>query len=82
MPRFILKNLKDIKMKITLEFENYEEAEHHLNGFDYRIALEDFHNWLRSQLKHGELTEAKWSVYEEIQKKFFSILDENNVNLN
>ena len=69
-------------MKITLEFESLEDAQPHLNGFDYRIALEDFHNWMRSQLKHGELIEAKWEVYEEIQKKFFSILDENNVNLN
>lgn len=69
-------------MKITLKFEDYEEAEHHLKGFDYSCALWDFSQWMRSQLKHGELTEAKWTVYEEIQKKFFSILDENNVNLN
>ena len=69
-------------MKITLEFESLEDAQPHLNGFDYYIALDDFYNWMRSQLKHGELTEAKWTVYEEIQKKFFSILEENNVNLN
>jgi hypothetical protein len=69
-------------MKITLEFESLEDAQPHLNGLDYSDALEDFHNWMRHKLKHGELTEAKWSVYEEIQKKFFSILDENNVNLN
>lgn len=69
-------------MKITLEFESMEDAEPYLNGLSYHVALWDFSQWMRSQMKHGELTEAKWSVYEEIQKKFFSILDENNVNLN
>lgn len=69
-------------MKITLEFEDYESAELHLKGSDYYFALLAFQQWMRSQLKHGELIEAKWTVYEEIQKKFFSILEENNVNLN
>ncbi len=82
MPRFILKNLNDIKMKITLEFESLEDAKPHLNGLDYFSALWDFSQWMRSQMKHGELTEAKWTVYEEINERFFSILEENNVNLN
>jgi len=69
-------------MKITLEFEDYEEAEHRIKGLDYWVALWDFHQWMRSQMKHGELTEAKWTVYEEINERFFSILNENNVNLN
>ena len=69
-------------MKITLEFESLEDAQPHLNGLDYFSALWEFQQWMRSQLKHGELTEAKWSIYEEIQEKFFSILEENNVNLN
>ncbi len=69
-------------MKITLEFDSLEDAEPHLNGIDYSDALKDFYNWMRYQIKHGELIEAKWEVYEEIQKKFFSILEENNVNLN
>lgn len=68
-------------MKITLEFEDYDEAEHRIKGIDYYCALWDFHQWMRSQMKHGELTEAKWVIYEEIQNKFFSILDENKVNL-
>jgi hypothetical protein len=82
MQRFILKNLKDIKMKITLEFESMEDAKPYINGLDYFSALWDFQQFLRAQLKHGELTEAKWTVYEEIQQRFFSILEENNVNLN
>lgn len=69
-------------MKITLEFESMEDAKHHLKGFDYSCALWDFNQWLRHQLKHGDLSDDKWEVYEEIQKEFFSILNENNVNLN
>lgn len=68
-------------MKITLEFKSLEDAEPHLKGWEYYSVINDFHYWMRSQLKHGELIEAKWSIYEEIQKKFFSILNENNVNL-
>jgi hypothetical protein len=81
MQRFILKNLKDTKMKITLEFEDYIDAEPHLKGLDYHCALWDFNQWMRSQLKHGELTQAKWEIYQEIREKFFSILEENKVNL-
>ena len=69
-------------MKITLEFESLEDAKPYINGLDYFSALWDFNQWMRSQLKHGELTEAKWEIYQEIREKFFSILEENNVNLN
>ena len=69
-------------MKITLEFESMEDAKPYINGLDYFSALWDFQQFLRAQLKHGELTEAKWTVYEEIQNHFFALLEENNVNLN
>jgi hypothetical protein len=81
MQHFILKNLNDIKMKIILEFEDHTDAEPYLKGLDYSCALWDFNQWMRSQMKHGELTQAKWEVYEEIREKFFSILEENKVNL-
>lgn len=68
-------------MKITLEFESMQDAEPYLNGLNYHVALWDFNQWMRSQLKHGELIQAKWEIYQEIREKFFSILEENKVNL-
>ena len=68
-------------MKITLEFESYDDAAHHIMGYNYVSSINDFYNWLRNKLKHEDLTESECLIYEEIQKKFFSILEENNVNL-
>lgn len=70
------------KMKITLEFENYEDAKDYIKGVDYYVSLWDFSQYLRLKLKHGFITENESKVYEEVQKQFFSILEENNVNLN
>lgn len=45
-------------MKITIEYDNEEEAKEALNARKYLSAIEDADNYLRSCLKHGENTEA------------------------
>jgi hypothetical protein len=62
-------------MKITLEFENYEEAEDHLRGGDYFSALHDFKQWLRSEWKHGEHEEKEFKMLDKIYESFNDTLN-------
>jgi hypothetical protein len=69
-------------MKVTLKFEDFEEAKHHLNGMNYYCCLWDLKEHLRFKLKYEELSEDEYRVIEEIQTRFFEILEGNDVNLN
>jgi hypothetical protein len=44
-------------------------------------VLWDFEQWLRGEIKHGELTDEKYEAYQECRKKFYELLTENNVDL-
>jgi len=44
-------------MKIILEFDGYEERDQARLAFDgskLRCEIDDFDNWLRSQIKHND----------------------------
>ena len=45
-------------MKITLEFDNHEEALDALNAQKYLAAISEADNYLRSCIKHGDNTDA------------------------
>jgi hypothetical protein len=68
-------------MKITLEFENYEEAEVHLRGDEYFSALHDFKNWLRSEWKHGEYEEKEFKMLDKIYESFNDTLNTYKIDL-
>jgi hypothetical protein len=72
-------------MKATLEFnlpedqEYYEEAS---NGTKYSIALFEFDQYLRTQVKYNEqLTDEQYKVYEEVREKFYEIINSNNLSI-
>jgi hypothetical protein len=68
-------------MKAILEFTLPEEKEEYTvarKGIDYKIAIDEFSDFLRSQLKYGELSEEKDAVYDEIREKWIEILQEND----
>jgi|LakMenEpi05Aug10_1017310.scaffolds.fasta_scaffold24038_2 hypothetical protein len=68
-------------MKITLEFEDLEEAEVHLRGGDYFSALHEFKNWLRSEWKHGEYEEKEFEIVEKIYESFNDTLNTYKIDL-
>jgi viroplasmin and RNaseH domain-containing protein len=68
-------------MKITLEFEDYEEAEVYLRGGEYFSALHDFKNWLRDEWKHGEYDEKEFEIVEKIYESFNDTLNTYKIDL-
>jgi hypothetical protein len=68
-------------MKITLEFEDYEEAEVYLRGGEYFSALHDFKQWLRSEWKHGEYEEKEFEIVEKIYESFNDTLNTYKIDL-
>ena len=68
-------------MKITLEFENYEEAEDHLKGGEYYLALHEFKQWLRSEWKHGEHEEKEFKMLDKIYESFNETLNDYKIEL-
>jgi hypothetical protein len=68
-------------MKITLEFEDYQEAEVHLRGAEYLGALWEFKNWIRNEWKHGDNDEKEFEMLDKIYEKFNETLNANNIDL-
>jgi hypothetical protein len=71
-------------MTATLAFDLPEEQElfdRAVKGSDWRMVVEDLDGWLRSKLKHEELTPEQDAAYEEARKYLFSILEERGLQL-
>jgi len=68
-------------MKITLEFQDYQEAEVHLRGDEYFSALHDFKNWLRNEWKHGEHEQYHFEMLDKIYEKFNETLNDYKIDL-
>ena len=68
-------------MKITLEFQDYEEAEVHLRGGEYFSALHDFKNWLRSEWKHGDYEQYQFETLDKIYEQFNETLNHYKIEL-
>lgn len=68
-------------MKVTLEFQDYQEAEVHLRGGEYFSALHDFKNWLRSEWKHGDYDEKDFEMLDNIYEKFNETLNDYKIDL-
>jgi hypothetical protein len=59
-------------MKIILEFNDDEvkRAEQAYRGADYAMAAEDFRNYLRNEIKHGDYDEETGMRLTNIQYEF------------
>lgn len=63
-------------MQAILKFKLPEEAEEHknaLNGVDYKIALDEMDNYLRGQIKYGELDEGIRAALQEARDHLCSL---------
>ena len=76
-------------MKITIEFEDSEDAREALDGYKWKLAMWDLDQLLRSTtkydvslLKHNEqASEAEYEVAEKLREEIRRILEGYNLNL-
>jgi hypothetical protein len=69
-------------MKAILEFDLPEENadfKSAINGHNYKNAIWDFDQMLRSEMKHKELSDDTYKAYEYCRKQLRRILEEENL---
>lgn len=69
--------------KVTLEFDLETEKELYesfYKGPSYQVALWNFSNYLRSEVKYGD-DEVKQGICENIRSKFFEFLREEEIEI-
>lgn len=71
-------------MKAILEFnlpEQNEEFQAAINGLNYKSAIWDFDQWLRSEMKYKELSKDVYKGYETCRKELRDILAQDNIQI-
>jgi len=71
-------------MKTILEFnlpEETEELDSALNGPKYKSILIELDNHLRDTLKHQELTEYEYDIYDKVRSKIYELTEDENIAL-
>jgi hypothetical protein len=65
--------------KIIIEFsaEEQEEANTAINGWRYWSVIWDFQQFLRSEMKHGDLSDIQYVCYEKIRTKLFELIEDH-----
>ena len=63
-------------IKITLKCESPEEAAMYLEAPRIRGGLDSYAYWLRSKIKHADLSPDAQAFAEEAQREFFENLGE------
>ena len=69
-------------MKATLTFDLPEENDEHsyaVNGWRYALVLNDLNEWLRTQIKHGEMKDGARAAMQTVRDKLHEIAYENEV---
>jgi hypothetical protein len=71
-------------MKATLEF-NLPEDDDALTdarkGSDWKWAVDDLFNYLRSEIKHANHTAEEYAVFDKVREKLSTILEERDLRL-
>ena len=69
--------------KTILEFSAEEEHELEMcqNGMRYHSIIWEFKEYLRCEMKHGDLSDDRYHTYEIIQSKLFDLIDEYKAHL-
>ncbi len=71
-------------MKATLEFnlpEDDEALTDARKGSDWRWAVADLFNYLRSEIKHADHTAEEYNMLEAVRDKLSTILEERDLRL-
>jgi len=69
-------------MKATLEF-NLPEDDDALTdarqGSDWKWAVDDLFNYLRSEIKHADHTAEEYAIFDKVREKLAEILEERDL---
>ena len=69
-----------MKARLTFELpEEQEEFNDAVNGSAFKTAIWELDQYMRSQLKHGDLPDDVHEKVQEIRDQLHSILDDNKV---
>jgi len=71
-------------MKATLEFDLPAESEEHevaVNAMKWRSAVWEMSQFLRSQIKHGNLSESDIEYAEKVRNKLLELLEDEGLGL-
>jgi hypothetical protein len=69
-------------MKATLEFNLPEEGEALTDarqGSDWKWAVDDLFNYLRSETKHADHSAEEYAVFDKVREKMSQILEERDL---
>lgn len=69
-------------MKATLEFDLPAESEDHevaVNALKWRSVVWEMSQFLRSQIKHGNLSESDIEYAEKVRTKLFDLMEEEGL---
>jgi hypothetical protein len=69
-------------MKATLEFKLPEDDEALTDarkGSDWKWAMDDLSNYLRSETKHGDHTAEEYAIFDKVRDKMTEILQERDL---
>lgn len=69
-------------MKAILEFdlpEDNMEFKAAINGSNYKSAIWEYDQWLRSEMKYGELDKKIYEAYDTCRKELKKILEQDNL---
>ena len=71
-------------MKVTIEYDEKDEAIDALNGTDWRIAMFEFDRELRGMVKHGyekakELTDCEVETYHKCRELLRKYMNDYNL---
>ena len=75
------KNINQVKMKATLEFnlpEEIEEFETANKAPSYKSTIDKMDEYLRVELKHGNYSDEEAIILERVRKEFFKIQNDRN----
>jgi hypothetical protein len=69
--------------KTIIEFSPEEQHELNiaLNGWRYHSVIWELQQYLRGEMKHGDLSDDTYECYEKIRTKLFDLIDENKAHL-
>jgi hypothetical protein len=69
-------------MKAILEFdlpEDNDDFQAAINGYNYKSAIKDFDELLRSEMKYKELSKETYNAYKYCRNELRKILAEDNL---
>jgi hypothetical protein len=71
-------------MEAILKFnlpEDREDFDLAITAHRYSSTLWEIDQWLRGELKHGDLPEETYTALDRVRKKLWEIASENNISL-